>query len=164
MPLGTFIAGRYSGTFDGVDTGITDEGYELQQSVSKEMIDESDAYGQSAIDGIYRGGNCFLQFVGKEYKAGAITPFWPYGALGVMATTAAPISRLDSNVAKAMVLSSTANTPAAAAPASLTASLAILAENADGRLLYNSKLRKVPVRLRCYPSLSSGTVTWFTQT
>lgn len=164
MPLGTFVAGRYAGTYNAVDVGITDEGYELQVSPSKEMIDESDAYGQSAIDGIYRGGNAFLIFTSKEYKAGSISPFWPYGALGVLATTAAPIGRLDSAIAAAMVLSSTANTPAAAAPASLTAALAILADGANGALLYNSKLRKVPVRLRLYPGASAGTVTWWVQT
>lgn len=127
-------------------------------------IDSSDQYADSLIDLLYRGGDCSITFTSKAYKAGSIAPFWPWGALGVMATAAAPIGRLASDVAKAFVLTSTANTPAAAAPATLTASLAILAPNSPARLLFNSKLRQVPIKLQCLPSLSSGTVTWFTQT
>lgn len=128
------------------------------------MINESDAYGQACIDWIYRGGNAFLQFTSRAYKAGVITPFWPWGAMGVMATTAAPVGRLASAVAGAMVITAAANTPAAAAPATLTGAKAILAPNFDGRLLYDSRLRDVPVRMQLLPSDSSGTVTWFTQT
>lgn len=164
MALDTLIAGRYSGTYNSVDVGITKQGYELQISAEAEMINETDAFGMAVIDWIYRGGNAFLQFTGRAYKAGVITPFWPWGAMGVMATTAAPVGRLASAVAAAMVITAAANTPAAAAPASLTATLALLAPNFDGRLLYDSRLRDVPVRLQLLPSTSSGTVTWFTQT
>jgi hypothetical protein len=164
MALDTFIAGRYTGTYNAVDVGITDQGYELEQTSSQEAIEESDAYGASFIDGIYRGGNVYLQFLCKAYKAGSIAPFWPWGSLGVMATAAAPIGRLASAVAKATVLTAVANTPAAAAPASLTASLSILAANSPAKLLFNSKLRQVPVRLQFIPSVDTGTVTWFTTT
>jgi len=128
------------------------------------MIDSSDAYGDSILDWVYRGGDVSLTFLSKAYKAGAITPFWPWGAMGVMLTGAAPLGRLASDVAKAMLLTATASTPAAAAPATLTGSLAILAANSPAKLLYNSKLRQVPIKLQFLPSLSSGTVTWFTQT
>lgn len=164
MALDTIIAGRYSGTFNAVDVGITQNGYELEQGSSAEMVDETDAYGGSAIDAVYRGGNVFLTFESKAYKAGSITPFWPWGALGTMLTAAAPLGRLASAVASAMVISAVAATPAAAAPATLTGPLAILAPNQSARLLYNSKVRNVPVRLQFFPSNSAGTVTWWTQT
>jgi hypothetical protein len=164
MALDTFIAGRYAGTYNAVDVGITDDGYTLQQELMQEVIDESDAFGGTMLDYIYRGGNAFMRFTSKAYKPGSVSPFWPFGALGVGMTTAAPIGRLASNIAAAMVLTAVANTPAAAAPASLTASLAILAPNYSGELLYNSKLRKVPVRLQFLPSVSTGTLTWFTMT
>jgi len=164
MALDTLIAGRYSGTYNAVDVGITDDGYELEQSSSADMIDSSDAYGDSLLDWVYRGGEVSLSFTSKAYKAGAITPFWPWGAMGVMLTAAAPLGRLASDVAKAMVLTATANTPAAAAPATLTGSLSILSPNSPAKLLYNSKLRQVPIQLSLLPSLNTGTVTWFTQT
>ena len=103
-------------------------------------------------------------FEAKAYKAGSITPFWPWGAMGVFYTAAAPIARLASNVAAAMVLTATANTPAAAAVATLTGSKSILAPNNPAKLLYNSKLRKVPVRLVLLPSDTAGTGSHFTQT
>lgn len=136
----------------------------MQQESRAEVISRSDAYGEAAIDAVYRGGDVHLQFDAMAYKAGATTPFWPFGALGVMATTAAPVGRLASNMAQAMVLTAAANTPAAAAPATLTMSKALLAENNPARLLFNSMLRKVPIRLRAWPSETTGTVTWFTIT
>lgn len=161
MPLDTFIAGRYSGTYNAVDVGITENGYELQQESNVQEITPSDAYGDSVIDSIYRGGNVFLQFEGKAYKAGALTPFWPWGSLGVQGV----IGRLASDVAAAQVLTATASTPAAAAPATLTGTKALLAANFPARLLYSSVLRTVPIRLRIYPYDSGGgAIKWFTMT
>ena len=144
-----------------MDVGITEQGYELQQDSKSEDISESDAYGASLIDWIYRGGNVSLQFESLAYKAGSRTPFWPWNAtLGRMGV----IARLASDVALAMVLTATAATPAAATPATLTASKAILAPNNPARLLFHSKLRKVPVRLACFPSDSGGNIIWFSTT
>lgn len=111
--------------------------------------------------GIYRGGQVFLQFESMAYKAGSLTPFWPYGALGVPGV----IGRLASAVALSTVLTATAGTPAAAAPATLTCLNSLLAPNSPARLLFNSKLRKVPVRLAAlaYDS-GSSVIKWFTTT
>src|SRR6266852_668710 len=106
MALDTFVAGRYSSTYNAVDVGITQDGYELQQDSKAEPINATDAYAESMIDFVYRGGDVFLQFESKAYKAGSITPFWPWGALGVMGV----IARLASAVAASMVLTATAGT------------------------------------------------------
>lgn len=165
MALDTFIAGRYSSTYDAVDVGITEGGYELDQGAAGEMIDESDAFGGSAIDFIYRGGQVFMDFKCLAYKAGSIAPFWPWGALGVLLTAAAPLGRLASDVAKAHVLTSVAATPAAAAPATLTGTKSILPPNYSAKLLFNSKLRTVPVRLQYLPyDATGGTFRWFALT
>lgn len=161
MALDTFVAGPYSGTYNAVDVGISENGYELQQESAVQDIAPSDLYGDSVIDSVYRGGNVFMQFEGKAYKAGVITPFWPWAALGVMGT----VGRLASNVAAAQVLTAKAGTSAAASPATLTSTLAMLAANFPARLLYSSVLRTVPVRLRVYPYDSgSGVIKWFTMT
>lgn len=164
MALDTLVAGAYTTTYNAVSVGVTRQGFELSQMVKQELIDETDAYGLSTIDWVYRGGDVFLQWTGRSYKAGSYAPFWPWGALGVMATTAAPIGRLASAVAQATVMTAVANTPAAAAPATLTGSLSLLAPNYEGKLLYDSRLRDVPVRLQLLPSLNAGTLTWFSQT
>lgn len=162
MSLETLVAGRYGGTYNSVDVGITEDGYRIQQDSSAFPVNNTDAYGDSMIDFIYRGGNAFMIYNSIAYKAGAITPFWPWGTLGVMFTSAAPLGRLASAVAAAMVITAVANTPAAAAPASVTAPLAILAPNSNLELLYTSKLRTVPTRLQLLPSLNTGTASWFT--
>lgn len=162
MALDTLIAGRYSGAYNGVDVGITRQGYELQTQAKAEVIEESDAYGLTTIDFIYRGADSFLQFTSRAYKAGSITPFWPWGsALGKVAGSGTPIGRLASDVAASMVLTSTASTPAAAAPASLTGSRSILAPNFDARLLFDSRLREVPVRLQLLPYASGSDILHF---
>lgn len=166
MSLDAFIAGRYPITYSGVGVGITDRGTELQQESAWQVINTSDAYGDSIIDGVYRGGNLHLQFTCKAYKAGSITPFWPWGTLGVMQSPGSPVGRLASNVASPTVLSVLAGTPAAVAGAinTLTAPLSILSPNSPASLLFTSELRQVPIRLLALPSDNVGTTTWFSTT
>ena len=175
MALGTFISGRYSATYAGpsgtpaaADVGLTKNGYSLEVSWSKKLINESDAYGESAIDGIHRGGNCFLQFDSLEYKAGSLNAAFPYGAVlaptGAGALGPGVIGRLDSAVAGTMVLTATASTPAASTPATLTTAAAVIAENFPVKLLFDTSLREVPLRMRLYLYDSAGTKQWFATT
>lgn len=131
----------------------------MSQRVSKRLI-TGDAYADSAIDGIYRGGNVFLTFVGMEY-ASAIAVFTIYGAVGILGQ----VGRLDvgSTIAAATVLTAVSGTTAAAAPATLTASQSIIAEDLNMELVYASKERYVPLTLRLYPYSSTG-IKWFSQT
>lgn len=141
---------------------MTRQGFELQFDAHAEEVNESDQFGRTLLDLVYQGGTHHLMFESKIYKAGSTVPFWPWGALGVIATTAAPIGRLGSAVAASTVLTATANTPAASTPATLTASKSILAPNSSLKLLFDSRVRHVPIRLVCLPSETTGTVTAFT--
>ncbi len=149
MPLGTFVVGAYTGTFDSVALGITDEGYELSWEPRLEAIQKSDVYGDAMIDTIYRGVDYFCQTEFMEYKAGPIDAALTFAALGVVGV----IGRLGSNEAEPLVLTATTGTPAAAAPASLTAPLAILAPGSNPRMQFNSRLRTIPVRFVLLPSV-----------
>lgn len=176
MAIGSFVAGRYYGAYNAVDVGATDEGYEVSQDNDLEDIAPSDAWGSSVVDGVYRGGNVHIQFTCKEFKPGAVTPFWPWEVLGVMQTYGGsgvtPIGRLASSVAKAMLLTALAgtayNTAGATTIQTLTAASAVLAKNFDGRILFDSRLRKLPIRLMVLPTeatVSSTTTTkWFSTT
>lgn len=165
MALDSFVAGRYTWTFGGVDAGISDEGILLQQETRAELIQGSDAYGDSVLDLIYRGLDVFLQVTCKAFKPGSLTPFYPWASLGVIQVLGgtSPIGRLGSAVSSAAVLtalSGTAfNTAGATIINTLTAPQAILAENFNGELLFNSKLRKVPIRMRCLPQDSGAPTT-----
>ena len=166
MALLTVVAGRYSGTYSGNSVGITENGYDLEQTSSADMVGNTDAYGDTVVDWVYRGGNVFLSFESKEYLAGAMAAFWPWGAKGQLTDTATPVGRMAWDTAAAMVLTAVANTPAAAnGEATLTGSKAILAPNYPARLLFNTKVRNVPVRLQLLPYVVSGSnIRWFTFT
>lgn len=170
MAVDAFIAGHYNGTYNAVAVGVTKEGFTLETNVKQEVVDETDAYGGSTLDFVHRGSDAFLEFVCRAFKAGAITPFYPWGSLGVVATAAAPIGRLASTVAQAMVITGATGTAAQDATdggtviASLTASKAILAPNFNGKLLFNSKLREVPIRLQLLPTITTGDLKYFVTT
>lgn len=165
MALGTFIAGRMSAVYNAVDVGITRQGHEIEIQLKAELIDETDLYGLSVIDAILRGGDAFYNAVFREYKAGSIscltTPFT--GTLGVLTSAAAPLGTLASDKALALVLTATTGTPAAAAPATLTASKALLAENYPVKIISDSRLKELPIRMRLFPYVSTNTI-WFSTT
>lgn len=161
--LGTFIDGAYIGTYDAVGIGPTSNGWKLRMSVSGKTIEESDQYGAMLIDYFYRGGACRLSCDAMEYKAGTTAPFWPFGPLGqVYGTTVA--GKRASDLAKAIVLTSTAGTPAAAAPASLTGTYGIIAPGQDLNLDFHTMLREVPLVFQLLPYTSSSNTIWFSLT
>lgn len=156
MALGTFAAGRYTVTYNAVDIGIAEDGHTLSWQVSKEKITNTDAYGDSDIDAVYRGMNVFLQTLCKEYKAGSVRPSTPYNSF--TASGAANhfdmglIGRLDTDVASTLVMTVVALTPAATAgPSTLTASEAILDANFNVDLFFGPRHRKIPIRWQLYP-------------
>lgn len=177
MAIETVVAGHYTGTYNSVSVGFTQSGFELTQESKAEVINQTDAFGDSIIDLVHRGGSVYLMFESKVFKPGAITPFYPWGALGIMYTAAAPLGRLGSAVASAMVLTGVAGTPAQSTGgsglnrviATLTAPKSILPPDSNLKLLFDMRVRNVPVRLLCLPTddgagitLANGT--WFTTT
>jgi hypothetical protein len=172
VALDTFTAGSYSSAYAATACGITEGGYELTFETQAENIAESDRFGQSLIDLIWRGGSATLDAVFLAYKPGSLSVFWPYGgainAAGVLGiledTTIAapnklPIGSLGSDIAKALVLTVVAGTPAASnGPfnSTLTANKALLRPGFPGKLVLNSKLKKVPVSLVLLPYDAGG--------
>lgn len=172
MALGTFVAGRYSATYDppggtaAADVGLMEDGYDISARIAKEKIGETDAYGGSVIDAIYRGiAEVFIDALALEWKAGLLNAIMPYATLAPSGATyfgPGVIARLDSAVAGILIMTATSSTPAAAAPASLTATYTIIDESIRWGL--KSKLRKMPFRWQVYPYDDSGTIKYFTAT
>jgi hypothetical protein len=173
MALESFVAGDYSSTWDPVggtaatDLGVTEGGYEISVRHEGEAIGETDRYGASVVDGVHRGYNVACQLTALEWTAGVLLAAFPYsaviGATGAGYLSAGVIGRLWSAVAGPMVLTATSGTPAAAAPATLTATLAIVHEGFDFRMVFDSKLRKTPLRFRFLPYLDTQ-IKWFSVT
>lgn len=147
----SFIAGQYTATWNSLALGQTADGFRLSHSFFKRLI-TGDSYAQAPQDGIYQGAECFLACRLIAYNSAALpTVMWPYAStfldMGVIGVT-----DVGSTKAKSLVLTAIAGTPAAAAPATLTLTLAILAEGFPVELLFAPDLREVPLRMRVYPS------------
>ena len=146
-----FIAGQYTATWNALALGQTADGYRLSHQFFKRLI-TGDAFAQSPQDAVYQGAEVTLSARLIEYNAAAVqTLKWPYSATP---WTMGVIGRLDvgSAIAKSLVLTAIAGTPAAATPATITALLSILQEGFPVEVLFAPDLREVPLRMRIYPS------------
>jgi hypothetical protein len=165
--LGTFIDGAYDGTYGGVSMGITENGFDLIKTQGQEVIEDSDQYGRTVLDYFFLGGACQLRCDCKEFIAGALAAMWPWGGLGFIRNTAAPIGRRASDAAQALVLTATANTPAASTTPStdtFTATYAVQAPSQSSTIRLSTTLRRVPVFLQLLPYVSGGNTIWFSTT
>lgn len=158
------MSGAFTSTYNSVATGPTKDGYRFTHAMGGQAIDQSDTYGDSLLDWVTRGGSVRISYTCLSY-AGGISPIYPFAAsIWTLAAAATPIGRLASDIASSLVLTSTTGTPAAATPATLTATKAVIPPGFSTDILYDSRLREVPVQLALLPVNSSGTVTWATAT
>lgn len=159
MALETFAVGPYAGTWSAASLGITEGGYTITHDQKAEAIEESDLYGATMLDFIWRGANVFCDFTVLAFTKGSpvLTPF--VAGLYTVWSTAKPVGTLASDNAAALVLTATANTPAATTgPATLTANKAIVAPNFSTAHLYDSRLRKLPLRMQFIPYSSTNII------
>ena len=154
MPLANIIAGPYTASWQSAAVGQSQNGFRLRSSVNKEMV-RSDAYGDSAIDGVWRGGNVMLLFVGIEYTAG-LPVFWPYGGAFGLFGQAGTLD-VGSTFAQQISLTVTSGTPAVGNPTNLSGNQSILDENFSGETEFRSGARVLPISMRLYPYVNSGT-------
>lgn len=146
----SFIAGGYTATWNSLALGQAADGYRISHQVFKQLV-TGDTYAEAPQEAIYRGAEATIQFTLVEFGEGGIQSIkWPYSATKWQIGT---VGRADviSAIAKTLVLTAVAGTPAAASPATLTAGYAILHENFPVEVLYAPKLREVPLRMRLYP-------------
>lgn len=152
----SFIAGPYTLTYNAQTLGIVEDAINMELTPVVDPI-VGDNLGGSIQDGVYRGGNMYLDMVLQEYNAaGALAAFWPYAdAYGKIGTPGV----LLSGVAKALVLTAVAGTTAT--PATITANKAVLAPNFPVRMLFGSRLRNVPLRFQLLPFLDTAVNYWW---
>jgi len=164
----TFIAGAYSATFNAQAVGILEDGWELEQTVQAEMI-RGDNMGDTTQDGVFRGGDCFISGVMREYDAaafGAIAHYWD-STIGQLGTPDAAgivdnVGKLLSGLAKQLVL--TAATGPNAVPATITADKAILAPGFPIRYILANRPRVIAIRFQLLPYTSGTDVVWWEET
>lgn len=163
--LGTFAPGYYAQTIDTspVDCGLVEGVRRLRRRFEWEKI-KADKWGDTTIDGVYRGGECFLSVIYKEWKAPVKTiianMFVPadIGAVG-------EVGELITTFCKTTTLTAQAGSPAAAAgPATIVASQIITAPQNDMEFLLGNLQRDVPVLFQLIPYDDSGTLRFFSIT
>ena len=151
----SFIAGRYTCTYNSLSLGQTADGWRPTWSFFKRLI-TGDAWAQAPQDAVYQGAEMLLGGRLIEYDAaGVATASWPYNGtkwtMGVVGRT-----DVGSSLVKSIVLTAVAGTPAAATPATMTFSKSILQEGFPIEILFAPDLREVPLRFRVYPDQSTG--------
>jgi hypothetical protein len=137
--------------------GATHRGFTLTTQVVGEPV-EGDIWGGSIVDIVYRGGNCRIGWEAIAFRYGSVVPYWPWATLGTMGT----VGRLGSTYGGNLVLVAAPGTTAADFPTigqlhmqAITAQNAIIVPNNSFPLIFDSRLRKVPVELQLLPFYDS---------
>jgi hypothetical protein len=154
-----FIAGPYTVTYNSLALGILQDGIEFEFLPTGDEI-TGDNLGASVQDGVYRGGNLFLNFTIQEFNAAAAaSAMWPWAdALGKVGN----IGALHTSFAKPVVLTRVSGTNAVYA--TMTFLYCAWAFDFPLRSLLASHLRNIPMRLRVFPYFNDSLNRWFTTT
>ncbi len=155
------ISGPYTGTWNALPIGtLSDAGYELQFTVQGQEVNETDAFGMTLVEAIYRGGNWRLRIRGLEWRTGLTGVMQMFGLvpgggqLNPMLND--PITGLInvgdrwSKYVQSLVLTAILGLPPTT-PASLTALGAGLAPQQQSSFNMTSKVRELPLELVLLP-------------
>lgn len=148
------ISGPYAATWNGVALGLTEgEGGlpTLTTMAKSKPVNSSNLYGATKIESVHLGADMTLEMILLEYLKGiaALWPFGTWGALGAVGT-------FKSALAKPLVLTAVAGTPASASPATWTASMAVISDDHQGKIRYGPEVRTVPLKFDLYPYARAG--------
>lgn len=151
------VSGPYTATWNGSTLGTqNDDGYVLMGTYQGQEINQSDAYGLTLVEAIWRGLNWKIRFRGLEFnKAGILSALQAFGSSGATATTFTPVLQSIgdrySKFAQSLVLTSILGAYPPAMPQTLTALNAIIAPQSNVELLMTSKLREAPIEMVLLP-------------
>jgi hypothetical protein len=169
------VSGPYTATWNGASLGTQDDnGYVLVGTYQGQEINQSDAYGMTLVEAIYRGLNWRMRFRSLEFnKAGILASIQAFGASGSSTTTFTPvlanIGNRMTNFAQSLVLTAILGAYPPTMPNTLTAVNAIIAPQSNIELMMTSKMREAPLEMILMPysavvSSSNITATSFTTT
>lgn len=142
MAFGNFSPGSYTVTLNSVSLGLVNDPIRIQRAMRAQEI-TVDLYGDSVVDGVYRGGRVFVMIVLAEWTANIRAAIWQFNAdFGQTGLH----GRLLSDVAQSLVLTPVASTPAATlGNNTFTASKAILAPQNNVQWLMGNVHRNIPL-------------------
>jgi len=150
------ISGPYVGTWDAFPLGTqNDDGYELAATLNGQEVNETDAYGMTLVEAIFRGMNWRARMRGLEWKAGLLAILQMFGTSGTagdggLTPILANIGDRWTAFCQPLVLTAILGSPPTA-PQSLTATNAGFAPNSQSLFNMTSKVRELPLELVLLP-------------
>lgn len=155
------ISGPYVGTWAGFGLGTQDDnGYVLNGTYQGQEINQSDAYGMTLVEAIWRGVNWRMRFRGLEFnKPGILAALNMFGSSGTGSATFTPtlqnIGDRWSRYMNPMVLTSILPNPPTF-PQTMTALNAGIAPQSSVEHIMTSKMREAPFEFVFLPYTVSG--------
>lgn len=138
-----FVAGPYSATYNGHTIGMTENGFNIRETVHEEVINTNDG-GQTPIDAIQMGNDTIVEidnYVEYDKIKAAI-----YSQI-VQGQPLANVGKLVSSLSAVLVLTPMLTTT----PPMSTYTFTLASVNGDIRTLLSSHLRKGPITFRVLP-------------
>lgn len=159
------VSGPYTGTWNAFALGTqNDDGYVLSGQYAAQEINQSDAYGMTLVEAIYRGINWKFRFRGLEFnRPGILAIIQMFGSTGAPSTTFTPtlgvVGQRYSLAAQALVLTAVLPNPPTFVQ-TLTALNAVVAPQTNMEQMLTSKVREAPLEMVLLPySTTVGSLT-----
>jgi hypothetical protein len=148
------VSGAYVGTWNALGLGTqNDDGFILAGNYTGQEVNQSDAFGMTLVEAIWRGLNWRIRFRGLEFNKlgilGSLQAFGTANGAG-LSPTLQNIGDRYSKFAQALVLTAILGNPPTM-PQTLTASGAIVAPNSNVDYLMTSKVREAPFEMVLLP-------------
>ena len=150
------VSGPYTATWNAFNLGTqNDDGYVLSGTYQGQEVNQSDAFGMTLVEAIWRGLNWKLRFRGLEFnRPGILASMQAFGSTGTPSTTFTPtlanIGDRYSKFAQALVLTAVLGSPPTFVQ-TLTALGAIVSPQSNVEYLMTSKVREAPFEMVLLP-------------
>ena len=132
---------------------LNDDGYELACTLQGQEVNESDAYGMTLVEGIWRGQNWRVRIRGLEWKTGLLSSLQMFGQSGLAGTLTPILANFGDRWTKycqTLLLTAILGNPPTT-PQTLTAVNAGIAPNSQAAFQMTSKMRELPLEYVLIP-------------
>lgn len=154
------VSGPYIGVWNSAALGTqNDDGFVLIGTYQGQEINQSDLYGMTLMEAIWRGLNWRIRFRGLEWnKPGILSAMQAFGSSGAAATTFTPtlqsIGDRWSKFSQALVLTAVLGVYPPTIPTTLTALSAVIAPQSNVENMMTSKMREAPLEMVLLPYIA----------
>ena len=148
------ISGPYVGLFNAQALGVqNDDGFQLLCTLQGQEVNETDAYGLTLVEAIYRGQNWRCRLRGLEWKSGLLNILQMFGQSGAVTTLTPVLQNIGdrwSKFCQTLVLTAILGNPPST-PATITSTNAGFAPQYQTEFMFTSKVRELPLELVFLP-------------